>query len=56
MSLFKKDKIEKITKESAEKESGKVCWNCKQYDSFACLCQLNGIQIDHLETCDKIEL
>ena len=40
-----------LTKEGFKTQI-KCCWNCGLYDSFACVCQLKGIQKDHLEVCD----
>ena len=33
----------------------KCCWNCDMYDTFACVCQLRGKQIDHLEYCEAFK-
>lgn len=33
-------------------ENSKICWNCKYYCTFACLCHMDGVQKDYAETCN----
>lgn len=33
--------------------NNEICWNCKNFDSFACVCHVHGIGKDAMDTCDK---
>ena len=32
---------------------GEICWNCKHFDSFACVCHVHGTGKDAIDTCNQ---